>query len=190
MSHLLCSAGDPKSMQQYAAGRLWDLPGGCPDERMMTHPIWSTWARYKKGINQSVVLDFAKAIAGRRFNRSQLEIDEGWMSCFGEAEFDNTTFPDPRGMVKQLAGLGFRVHLWTPPFIDQGCPSAWEFGVPPKSYFVKEPKMKDGMYLPAWTLWWENFAAGMVDFTNQEAADWWTGRLEKLRYQCCYDAHV
>ena len=44
---------------------------------MVRDPIWSTWARYKAFINESVVLQFAKEIRDNNFKDSQLEIDEG-----------------------------------------------------------------------------------------------------------------
>ena len=50
---------------------------------MVTQPVWSTWARYKQDINQSVVLDFAHSIKDRGFDNSQVEVDDKWERCYG-----------------------------------------------------------------------------------------------------------
>jgi hypothetical protein len=73
-----CAAENARSMQEYAALRLWQRPRGLPDTLMMTYPVWSTWAQYKADINASVVLGFGHEIASRGFAASQLEIDDNW----------------------------------------------------------------------------------------------------------------
>ena len=130
----LCSTSDVKSMQLLAISEgYWAKPRGSPDERMMEHPIWSTWARYKTLVNQARVLSFADQIRQYGFNDSQLEIDDKWErysrcakkivwcriyytycyygSCYGEHSFDLTKFPDPAGMVNQLHTM-VRINLY------------------------------------------------------------------------------
>ena len=51
LEYTLCARQDPRDMFQHAAGRLWRLPSSTPDPRMVTQPVWSTWARYKQDIN-------------------------------------------------------------------------------------------------------------------------------------------
>ena len=199
MSYKMCAAQNAKSMFQYSAGRFWQLPIGIPDERMMTHPIWSTWAQYKTGINESVVMQFANDILNNGFDNSQLEIDDNWEACYGDAKFNTEKFPDPARMVSNIKDLGFRVTLWIHPFINQECESFSYAANPPNMYLVRDPKSKyissDGTfggggmfgdyegvaYLPGTTLWWQGFAAGYVDFTNSLAGQWWRDRLEFLR---------
>ena len=54
--------------------------------------------------------------------------------------------------------------------------------VPPKSYFVRDKKGKTGIgNLPGLTWWWQGVLASYVDFTNAEAVQWWSQRLERLR---------
>lgn len=45
---------------------------------MVQRPIWSTWARYKVNINDSVVRSFAQQIVDHGFRDGQLEIDDFW----------------------------------------------------------------------------------------------------------------
>ena len=195
----MCAAQDAKSMFQHAAGQFWELPVDTPDERMMTHPVWSTWAQYKAEINESVVMQFAQDIVDNGFDNSQLEIDDNWESCYGDATFDSDKFPDPAGMVQNIKNVGFRVTLLIHPFINQECGSFSVAAFPPNMYLVRDPKSKeitnDGTfggggifgdfegtaYLPGTTLWWQGFTAGYVDFTNYLASQWWRDRLELLR---------
>ena len=199
MSYKMCAAQNAKAMFQYSAGRFWQLPIGIPDERMMIHPIWSTWAQYKTGINESVVMQFANDILNNGFDNSQLEIDDNWEACYGDAKFNTEKFPDPARMVSNIKDLGFRVTLWIHPFINQECESFSYAANPPNMYLVRDPKSKyissDGIfggggmfgdyegvaYLPGTTLWWQGFAAGYVDFTNSLAGQWWRDRLEFQR---------
>lgn len=191
-NYWLCSADDAKQMQVYAAGNLWKKPTSIPDERMMTHPIWSTWAQYKEAINESVVLQFADDIIAHGFDNSQLEIDDNWETCYGDAMFDKNKFPFPARLVNNLKEKGFRVTLWIHPFINMECQSFMAAANPPNMYLVRDSKAKyipEGMfgsweglaYLPGLMWWWQGFTAGYIDFTNPEAVDWWRSRLETLR---------
>lgn len=45
---------------------------------MIERPIWSTWAKYKRDVNDSVVLEFAKEIVDAGYEDGQFEIDDDW----------------------------------------------------------------------------------------------------------------
>ena len=53
-------------------------------------------------INESVVRGFANEIRQYGFLDSQLEIDDEWESCYGEAAFNADKFPDVAGMIADL----------------------------------------------------------------------------------------
>ena len=61
--------------------------------------------------------------------------------------------------------------------------SSWEAAaLPPSSYFVRDKKGKDGIgNLPGLVWWWQGVLASYVDFTNPQAVNWWSQRLEDLR---------
>ena len=44
---------------------------------MIRNPIWTTWAKYKKDINDEVVVAFGQEIADQGFT-GQIEIDDYW----------------------------------------------------------------------------------------------------------------
>lgn len=175
----VCSSPDVKSSHLNAASRFWSKPRAIPDERMMTDPVWSTWARYKTFITQNLTLQFASEIRRYGFNDSQLEIDDNWETCYGELEFSSRKFPNPAAMVSQLKAQGFRVTLWIHPFINMECPSFQTAS----QYVVQN---EDGY--PGITSWWQGSSAGYFDYSRQEAASWWSDRVRRLQTDFGFDS--
>jgi myogenesis-regulating glycosidase len=58
--------------------RYLGKPRQMPDQRMITEPIWSTWAQFKQNINTEKILQYAQDIVDHAFPRSQLCIDDDW----------------------------------------------------------------------------------------------------------------
>lgn len=114
-------ASNARTAHMKAIEKFLKKPTGVPDERMVTHPIWSTWARYYKQINESVLNNFADEILLHGFNNSQLEIDDKWETCYGSTEFDTVKIPNIRRLTESLKQKGFRVTLWVHPFVNKDC---------------------------------------------------------------------
>lgn len=74
--HLLAFE-DPVVAHKYAATVYLGYPKELPNEIMIVNPIWTTWAKYKKYINDTVVREFAYEIEDHGFG-GQIEIDEQW----------------------------------------------------------------------------------------------------------------
>ena len=148
LKYRICSHEDTKEMHMYAVNHLLGKPVDIPDEGMMRAPIWSSWAQFKADINQSTILDFARRIHDYNFKVSQIEIDDNWEECYGDALFDQSEgkFPDPTTMIDTIKNeLGYRVTLWIHPFVNLDCASWQPAALPPSSYFVRDKKGKDGI---------------------------------------------
>jgi hypothetical protein len=143
-------------------------PSDIPDERMFRHPIWSTWATYKKNINQAKVLEFAREIRRRDFEAAQLEIDDDWTPAYGDMEFDRRKFPNPGAMMDELRSMGLRVTLWVHPFA-----SVLSSAVARGDFWVKSTVTR-GV-----TTWW-NGLGKCLDVTNPAAVAWFRGCLRAL----------
>lgn len=167
---------DSKKAHMEAVKRFFGRPSGIPDERMIQHPIWSTWARYKYFINESVVLEYADEIIENDFKNSQLEIDDDWEICYGALSFNKSKFPNMKNTVELLKIKGFRVTLWVHPFINQGC-EPWYSEAENLGYFVKDHNNSTT------TSWWNSRGnkSAYIDFTISGAADWFHERLLKLQ---------
>ncbi|XP_013397264.1 myogenesis-regulating glycosidase isoform X2 [Lingula anatina] len=175
LKYNICSSDNALQMRNFAAKNFFSLPppNKIPDERMFTSPIWSTWALYKKTINQSTVIDFADAILKYNFSNSQIEIDDNWTPHYGDMTFEPRKFPDPKGMVQQLHNKGFRVTVWVHPFASLLSQSYQEGKA--NGYFVKT---KRGTPKP--TFWWDGIGA-ILDATNMNAQNWFLAKLHRLK---------
>ncbi|XP_049791427.1 myogenesis-regulating glycosidase-like [Schistocerca nitens] len=168
----LCSFDDVKQAHVYAVENYLGKPTAIPDAGMATYPIWSTWARFRGSVNDSKVRQLANEVTANKFSKSQIEIDDNWETCYGSFTFDTTAFPDMRGLTNDLHALGFRVTLWVHPFVNSNCEPVYSDALA-KGYFVSNT---DGS---TFTVWWRGSGA-IVDFTNREAAAWWSNRLWAL----------
>lgn len=63
--------------------RFLGKPMGLPDERLVRYPIWNTWVRYGRPINEGIIADFAQEIIDNGFKYSLLDIDDFWDVCYG-----------------------------------------------------------------------------------------------------------
>jgi hypothetical protein len=178
--YILCSGTNPVVTHLYTTRKFVGLPRDIPDQRMLQHPTWSTWARFKKIINTFIVNDFANQILSYGFNNSQLEIDDNWEFCYGSTEFFNKTFDNPKSLIETLKRKGFRVTLWTHPFINIYCPA--HTIASQNQYLAKTADMQRTL-----THWW-NGVGGIINFTNPDAVSWWKRRLQNLSREYNIDA--
>jgi myogenesis-regulating glycosidase len=84
------------------------------------YPIWSTWVRYGRPINESIVMDFAEEIIAHGFTKSNLDIDDFWEVCYGSLTM-NENFSGMKALTDRLKTMGYRVTLWVHPFINKNC---------------------------------------------------------------------
>ncbi|MCL5277269.1 MAG: glycoside hydrolase family 31 protein, partial [Deltaproteobacteria bacterium] len=149
------------------------VPVPAPD--MFKGPVWSTWAQYLWNISQTTVLSLAHDIESEGLPYSILEIDDRWQRDWGDTAFDPVKFPDARAMIAQLHGMGFKVSLWVPPFVDN---DSSNFNASTQRYFVQSKS--GGVSLIDW---WDTFGikkAGLIDFGDQGSVDWWAGLLSGI----------
>ncbi|XP_029165479.1 myogenesis-regulating glycosidase-like [Nylanderia fulva] len=165
---------NPKEAHQHMVKTHLGKPIGRPDERMIRHPIWSTWAKYKANITEKIVESYADEIIANKFQNSQIEIDDNWETCYGSAVFDPVKFPNVSALVQRLKKKGFRVTLWIHPFINHGCEPAYSDALT-SLYFVKN---LDGRVQMSW---WKGADSATIDFTNPKAVSWWVARLKRLQ---------
>ncbi|MCL4148240.1 UNVERIFIED_CONTAM: hypothetical protein GTU68_028826, partial [Idotea baltica] len=179
--YTLCYADDIRQVYESTFPKYFPYPRDIPDQRMFTHPIWSTWAEYESDVNDSRVLDLAQTIIDQGFNNSQIEIDDNWETCYGDAEFNPDRFPDPKVMVDSLHAMGYRVTLWIHPFINDDCQS-YDYA-DQNGFFLKNETGQTQK-----TSWWDGRSSGLIDFTNNEALTWWSLRLANLKAQTGIDS--
>ncbi|XP_053788934.1 myogenesis-regulating glycosidase-like isoform X2 [Vidua chalybeata] len=176
LSYRVCVGSDITSIHKYMVRRYFNKPSKIPAENAFRYPIWSTWALYKNDIDQDKLLRFAEKIKKYHFNCSHIEIDDMYTQAYGDFDFDPAKFPNVTEMFAKLREDGFKVTLWTHPFINY---NSSNFGVGiERQLFIKEPSGR----LPAMVEWWNGIGA-ILDFTNPAARDWFQSHLRQLRHK-------
>ena len=147
-----------------AAHKFFPADGKIPPENFITKPQYNTWAELIYDQSQERILGYAHGILENDLPAGILMIDDGWMRYYGSREFNLATFPDVRGMLKELHELGFEVMLWVCPFIS---PDSAEFRyLEGKGMLVKN---HDGS--TAIRGWW-NGNSGVLDMSNPATVEW------------------
>ena len=164
---------DVTSVHRLAAGKVIARPHGIPNETLFRAPIWSTWARYKKHVDQETVLRFADEIRENGFSASQMEIDDDWTTAYGDLDFDPVKFPTPKAMVERLDQLGFRVTLWVHPFASPKSKAFYAKSPAGESLWVTSP-------VGGVITWWNGLGRYM-DITHPDAVHRFTDALRCLQ---------
>lgn len=168
LRYTIFQAADVLAAHRLVLSTMMDCPADIPDEQMLRHPVWSTWAVYKRNITQSTVMEFAGEIRRHGFKAAQLEIDDDWTPAYGDMVFDASKFPDPQSMVAELHQIGFRVTLWVHPFASiKSC------AVNSGNFWLKS------MLTRGYTTWW-NGIGKCLDVTNPSAVQWFRSSLQSL----------
>ncbi|XP_061719795.1 myogenesis-regulating glycosidase-like [Cydia pomonella] len=164
-----------KVAHQHAVDTYLGKPSGIPDYRMIQYPVWSTWARYSREIDQDSLWAFANEIKDSGFPNAQFEIDDLWEICYGSLTVDERKLPDFKKLIQDIKGLGFRVAIWVHPFINKDC-DPWYSEALEKGFLVLNEEGSPD------STWWNNNGSlpGYIDFTNPEAAAWYSSRLHDL----------
>ncbi|CAH0757891.1 unnamed protein product [Diatraea saccharalis] len=164
-----------KIAHQHAVDTFLGRPTGLPDYRMIQYPVWSTWARYSREIDQDSLWEFANEIKESGFPNAQFEIDDLWEICYGSLTVNENKLPDFKKLIQDIKGLGFRVSIWVHPFINKDCEPWYSFALDNGYLVLNEEGSPD-------TSWWNNNGSvpAYIDFTNSAAGDWFSSRVTEL----------
>ena len=141
-------------------------------------PPWSfgLWlsTSFTTAYDEPTVTEFIDGMASRDLPLSVFHFDCFWMREFQwcDLTWDNRTFPDPAGMLSRLKDKGLRICVWINPYIAQRSPLFAEAAR--GGYLLRKP---DG---EVWQTDQWQAGMGIVDFTNPDAREWYTGKLRAL----------
>ncbi len=163
----------------YASQTYFPPTGKLPDELLFSEPQYNTWIELMYDQNQNDILDYARQIVANGFPPGVLMIDDNWQEDYGKWEFHPGRFSNPKAMIDSLHEMGFKVMLWTCPFISPDC-----------DVFRKlrdEGKLlKDESGKAAVINWWNGYSA-ILDLSKKDAAQWFKDQLESLKTKCGID---
>ena len=141
-------------------------------------PAWSfgLWlsTSFTTDYDEETVTGYIEGMAQRDIPLEVFHFDCYWMKEFQWCDFswDESMFPDPVGMLKRLKDKGLKICVWINPYIAQKS-KLFDYARE-KGYLLK---LKNGDVWQ-WDLW--QAGMGIVDFTNQEACQWYQGLLKGL----------
>ncbi|MEI3599244.1 MULTISPECIES: alpha-xylosidase [unclassified Oceanobacillus] len=141
-------------------------------------PAWSfgLWlsTSFTTNYDEQTVNHFVDEMINRDIPLSVFHFDCFWMKEFewSSFEWDENVFPDPAGMLRRLKEKGLKISIWINPYIAQKS-KIFDEAVS-KGYLLKKPNGD----VWQWDLW--QAGMGIVDFTNPDACEWYTGKLKKL----------
>ncbi|MEV6693728.1 TIM-barrel domain-containing protein [Micromonospora sp. NPDC051196] len=146
-------------------------------------PRWAFGTWISSGFfpdSQRQVLDRARRIRQHGIPCDVLHLDCYWQVAgnWSDLRWDAEAFPDPAEMLRTLAGQGFRVCLWINPYLMTASPLYAE--ADRAGYFLRRPD--GGTYIA--DVWHGSYpASAIVDLTNPQAVQWFTGLLRPLLEQ-------
>lgn len=168
-------------VQRGASRKFFPAWGKTPDLSMLT-PQYNTWIELLYNHNEEGILRYAREIVDNGFPPGVLMIDDTWQEDYGVWNFHPGRFKDPRGMIRKLHEMGFKVMLWICPFVS--C----------DQYLVCQEIMKEKGFLlspetgatcwedatlPLPVSWW-NGHSYVLDLSNPWAEKWFRAQLDRL----------
>lgn len=154
--------------------------GKLPDTLLFTRPQYNTWIELVYNQNQTDIIKYANDIIANGFPAGVLMIDDNWADYYGRFDFRKDRFENATAMVDSLHKMGFKVMLWVSPFIS---PDTEVF----RDLLRKKLLLFSGKSGLTWAAatnpaiinWWNGYSA-VLDFSNPQAKDWFTGRLDDM----------
>ena len=153
--------GEPKDiLSEYT-----DVTGRSPVPPTWSFGLWMSRITYK---SEAEVRDVAAKLRSYRIPTDVIHLDTGWFETDWQSnyEFSTTRFDDPGQMIADLRDLGLHTSLWQLPYYthkNSVFPEVLEGG-----YFVRN----EGGRLPEFD--------ATLDFSNEDAVEWYRGKLEGL----------
>lgn len=157
-----------------AASNHFPSTGKMPSELFMSVPQYNTWIELVYNQNQKDVMKYAKSIIDNGFPAGVLIIDDNWQKYYGNFEFKQETFPEPKKMIDELHNMGFKVMLWISPYVS---PDSKEYRFLRDKGFLIKKKNTDQ---PAILDWW-NGKSACYDLSNPQAYDYLLSVLKDMQ---------
>lgn len=168
---------------EYASKTFFPSNGLIPDPLLFTKPQYNTWIELMYDQNENDIVKYAQNIIDNGFSPGVLMIDDNWQENYGVWEFSPKRFKDPKGMIKKLHSMGFKVMLWVCPFVSSD--SEVFRSLAKEGLLILDPQRTQDILWSntrnkaAIIRWW-NGASACVDLSNPKAQQWFKARLDNL----------
>lgn len=139
-------------------------------------PEWAFAPMQWRNVNESSdeLLDDARRMRELDIPGSCMWIDNPWQTGYNTFVVDEERFAGAAAMLAEVAALGYRVIVWSTPYVNRSGPTAADWDeASAAGYLVADA---DGRPFP---FPWANGPGGMVDFTAPGATAWWQERIAR-----------
>ena len=169
---------------RFASARWFPPTGEEPELLYFSAPQCNTWIELTYHQNERDILAYARSMIDNGVPPGVFMIDDTWQLGYGTWEFDPRRFSDPKGMVEKLHAMGYKVLLWTCPFVSMDSP-AYRALLATGGFLCTrvndEGKVLDRWFNdPASVKWW-NGRSALLDFTHPEGRRWFGGELRRMK---------
>lgn len=164
--------GDLREAYKAVQEKFFPPTGEHPDLALFSTPQYNTWIELMYDQEEQKILQYAEQIMANDMPAGVFMIDDNWQEDYGVWRFHPERFQNPKAMVQKLHDLGFKVMLWTCPFVSPDSATYRELRA--KDLLVKN---HDGS--PAIREWWNGYSA-ILDLTNEQAIAWYQKQLDFL----------
>jgi alpha-glucosidase (family GH31 glycosyl hydrolase) len=168
---------------RYCKQKYFPPQGKYPEELMFTAPQYNTWIELMYDQNEKDILAYAQKIIDLGYPPGVLMIDDNWQEDYGVWEFSRKRFSDPKGMIKKLQQMGFKVMLWVCPFIS---PDSETFRYLSDNDLLlvnadsKNSQLWGGTYVRSAMIQWWNGVSAVLDLGNPKSQVWFKKQLYHL----------
>lgn len=177
-------AGNSLPEARKEAERLFfPASGKTPDLLLFSAPQYNTWIELTYSQNQKDILKYAHSIIDNGYPPGVLMIDDTWQEDYGLWKFHPGRFPNPKAMMDELHGMGFKVMVWVCPFLSPDQLLLIKYFRTNGGFLTlkknqNDPKLKN--IEPAIIRWWNGYSAE-VDLTHPEGKKWFNAQLDYLQ---------
>lgn len=139
-------------------------------------PEWAFGFSQSRGMytNETLARTTAAEFRKRQIPCDIIYQDIGWTDGLQNFEWRKGNYTDPKGMLKYLDSLGFKMIVSQDPVISQATTKQWK-EADSLGYFTTDIRTGKSYDMP-WP-WGGN--CGVVDFTKPAVADWWGAYQQK-----------
>ena len=166
------------------------IGGQTPEEILKTYrmltgfpqmpPLWSfgIWMSRMTYFSADEVNEICDRLRLEHYPCDVIHLDTGWFRTdwLCEWKFNPERFPDPKGFIQHLKDNGFKVSLWQLPYVAQG---AEQIGEAKENKYISQPMQEEDSSTGGASNFSTLDYAGTIDFTYDEATDWYKNQLLK-----------
>lgn len=140
-------------------------------------PRWAFAPQQWRNVHNSSdeVRNDALAMRANDIPGSTMWIDNPWQTAYNDFTFDETRFVGIDAVLAELKALGYRVLVWSTPYVNRDGPTAADFSEARSQRYL----VHDGSGAPV-VLPWQNGPGSLVDFTAPGASAWWQERINRV----------